>query len=645
MKPARLVALSWAFLLSIGLGARTSRSAEIPVANLFHDFEFQEMELSPDGKTLAMTGPQKGRRNLAIFDLESRTPRWLTRLGDREVHDIRWFGDQIVFRLVKDGYDMGAICAIDRDGSDQRILIHSIEHQDEGLVTYLEDVKLLAPTPGDDNVVLVEREEINRYTSARSRRTRHVHRLNLRNGICAMEVKNPGDITRWCADLKGKIRAASSSDGNRTRLLYRSEPDDPWKVLADLEAVKRDLLPVGFAADNRTLVVIASGDRDTSGLYLFDVDAGSLKTKIWHHDHVDVDQIVTDPYTGAVVGLQYDDGQPRQVHFDPTLKAVQAGIDKALPNTSNTLINYSRDKKRLLFLAYSDRDPGTYYLFDLDQKKLDRLGSRTDRLKLDDLSPQMATNYVARDGLRIPVYLTLPKGREPKHLPLVLMVHGGPWLRDYWGFDPEIQFFASRGYAVLQPNFRGSTGYGRNHFTSGFKQLGLKMQDDLTDGVQWAIQQGIADPARVVIYGGSYGGYATMMGLATTPELYRCGINYVGLTDIPRFLGYLSSRLPARYAAFQSAIIGDLETERERLEATSPVNLADKIRAPVFLAYGELDSAVPIQQGRRLARELKRLDKPYEMIVKHDEGHGFVIEQNRIELYEAIDKFLKKHVP
>ncbi|MBL9139074.1 MAG: S9 family peptidase [Verrucomicrobiales bacterium] len=645
MKPTRLVALSWAFLMSLGLGSRSSQSAEIPVANLFRDFEFEEMALSPDGKTLAMTGPQKGRRNIAVFDLETRQPRWLTKLGDREAYDIRWFGDRIVFRMVKNGFDMGAICAIDRDGTDQQVLIHSLEHQSDGLVTYLEEVSILSGIPGNDDLVLVEREEIGRYTSARSRGVKNVHRLNLRNGICALEAKNPGDVIAWYPDLTGKIRAALSSDGEKVRLIYRDDTDTPWRTLTEWGARTSEVVPVGFAADNRNLIVSASGNRNTSGLYVYQVDSKTLDTNIWHHEWIDADLPIIDPYTGLVVGVHYDDTRPRSQFFEEDLKRIQFRIDRVPFNTSNRLLNYSRDRKRFLYSSQSDRNPGHYYLFDFEQKKFDALGAKTTRIRPADMSAQIATNYLARDGLRIPAYLTLPAGQPTSRLPLVVMVHGGPWSRVHWGFDREVQFFASRGYAVLQPNYRGSTGYGMNHFRAGIKQWGLKMQDDITDGVHWAIQQGIADPARVVIYGASYGGYSTMMGLATTPELYRCGINYVGVTDIVGILGYVSSRLPARYAAFQSIIIGDLETERARLEATSPVNVVDKIRAPVFLAYGELDSRVPIQQGRRLARELKRLDKPFEMIVKKDEGHGFFIEKNRIELYEAIDKFLKKHVP
>jgi dipeptidyl aminopeptidase/acylaminoacyl peptidase len=224
------------------------------------------------------------------------------------------------------------------------------------------------------------------------------------------------------------------------------------------------------------------------------------------------------------------------------------------------------------------------------------------------------------------------------------MPHGGPWSRDRWGFDPDVQFLASRGYAVLQPNFRGSTGYGLAFTTAGFKQWGRKMQDDITDGVQWAVQEGIADPRRVAIFGASYGGYAVLAGLVQTPELYRCGINYVGVTDLVMMLRGVASRMPARFAGSAKIAVGDLRADREQLEAGSPVNQVEKIRAPLLMAYGELDPVVHIDQGRKLARALRRAGKEFELITEPMEGHGFRIEKNRIELYRKIEAFLAKHL-
>jgi dipeptidyl aminopeptidase/acylaminoacyl peptidase len=254
--------------------------------------------------------------------------------------------------------------------------------------------------------------------------------------------------------------------------------------------------------------------------------------------------------------------------------------------------------------------------------------------------------YAARDGLPIPAYLTLPRG-QGRNLPMVVVVHGGPWIRgDTWSFDSEAQFLASRGYAVLQPNFRGTTGHGWKHFASSFGQWGLAMQDDIEDGVKWAVAQGIADPRRVCIYGASYGGYAAMMGLAKTPEVFRCGINYVGVTDLDLYL--TATWADYAYSDFiqHSAreMVGDATRDAQRLRATSPVELAARIKAPVLMAYGAVDFRVPIEHGTRMKAALERHGSKPVWIAESGEGHGFRDTRNRVAFYEAMEKFLKEHL-
>jgi dipeptidyl aminopeptidase/acylaminoacyl peptidase len=230
-------------------------------------------------------------------------------------------------------------------------------------------------------------------------------------------------------------------------------------------------------------------------------------------------------------------------------------------------------------------------------------------------------------------------------MPTIVNPHGGPWVRDSWTFDPDVQFLANRGYAVLQMNFRGSSGYGKSFLKAGFKQWGRRMQDDITDGVKWAIEEGIADPKRIAIYGSSYGGYAALVGLEFTPELYRCGICYAGVTDIARFIRSRGQKIQLETARLFAAVaIGDLKTDEAQLQEVSPQNNVDRIQAPVLLAYGELDPSVPISQGRSLARELKKQGKKFELIVKPDEGHGFHREENKIEFYRKVDEFLKENL-
>ena len=291
--------------------------------------------------------------------------------------------------------------------------------------------------------------------------------------------------------------------------------------------------------------------------------------------------------------------------------------------------------------------PGAFHLLDLKSGRLEWLADRAPWIKPAEMSPVQPVRYKARDGLEIPAYLTVPRGSAGKRVPLVVVVHGGPWIHGENGaFDPEAQFFASRGYAVLQPNFRGSTGYGWKHLSAAFRQWGLAMQDDITDGVRWAVEQGIADGERVCIYGASYGGYAALMGLAKTPELYRCGVNYVGVTDIATMLTATWSDFAySDFIAYVSKdMIGDASRDAAALAAVSPAKQAAKIRAPVLMAYGAADRRVPLVHGNLMKSALDAAGKKYEWIVMDGEGHGFRKPENRDAFYGAVERFLRAHL-
>jgi dipeptidyl aminopeptidase/acylaminoacyl peptidase len=301
----------------------------------------------------------------------------------------------------------------------------------------------------------------------------------------------------------------------------------------------------------------------------------------------------------------------------------------------------------VLIFSASDRSPGTFYLLDVKKGRIEYIADRSPWIHPKEMSPMKPVRYAARDGLEIPAYLTIPKGSDGHDLPMVVVVHGGPWVEgDEWRYDPEVQFLAAHGYAVLQPNFRGTTRYGWKHFSAGFGQWGLAMQDDVTDGVKWAIAQGVADPKRVCIYGASYGGYATMMGLAKDPDLYRCGIDYVGVTDIPLFLtmtwaDYAKSEF-MDYDAHK--MVGDPVKDAQRLHDTSPDQLAARIKAPVFMAYGAADVRVPIEHGIRMKNALDKAGVKYEWMVKAGEGHGYRDPANQKDFYEAMLKFLDRNI-
>jgi dipeptidyl aminopeptidase/acylaminoacyl peptidase len=321
-------------------------------------------------------------------------------------------------------------------------------------------------------------------------------------------------------------------------------------------------------------------------------------------------------------------------------------IESQLATKDEIVITSTNEAEdRFIIRTFSDRTLGNYYYYDTKLGKVEQIAEVSPWLKKEHLAEMKPIQYTTRDGLVIQGYLTLPKGREPKKLPVVINPHGGPWARDVWTFNPEVQFLANRGYAVLQMNFRGSTGYGRKFWEASFGQWGLKMQDDITDGVNWLIEQGIADPKRIAIYGGSYGGYATLAGITFTPDLYACGIDYVGVSNLFTFLGSIPSYWePYRKMLYEMVGDPNKPEDKKRLEATSPVFHVQRIKAPLLIAQGAKDPRVNKNESDQMVEALRKRGVEVQYILKEEEGHGFNNEENKFEFYRAMEEFLAKHL-
>ena len=389
----------------------------------------------------------------------------------------------------------------------------------------------------------------------------------------------------------------------------------------------------------------ARSDTGKDGIFKYDFAANKPGELIASDKAVDVeDGLVFAPDTHKLLGVRIQSEPPRTQWLDKTLAGTQASLDRALAGQVN-VISPGNAQAAMLIYSYTSTQPGKYAAFYPDRKKLQNLFAVRPGIDPKKMSEQLVYDYVARDGLALVSYLTLPKGRDPKALALIVYPHGGPSARDYWGFDPTVQFLAGMGYAVLQPQFRGSTGYGYDFFSKGFRQWGLAMQDDLTDGVMSLVKQGVVDPKRVCIMGASYGGYATMMGLIKDPELYKCGVNLLGVTN----LNYLFTE--GRWSKDKASemewkrIMGDPDTMKEQFIATSPMKQAEKIKAPVFMAYGEKDSRVPLIHGEDMRDALKKYGKVYEYMELKDEEHGFSSEEVKFKVFGGIETFLKKYNP
>jgi len=349
-----------------------------------------------------------------------------------------------------------------------------------------------------------------------------------------------------------------------------------------------------------------------------------------------------------LIGVRYWTDSETTAWLDPAMKKAQDALDKRLPGRVNRIgIPHRALPEVVLVTSYADRVPETFYLYDIAADRLTLIGTSLPGIDPRQMGKTYAISYDARDGRPIPAYVTFPPGRERKNLPFIVLVHGGPFVRGrIWGWDSEVQFLASRGYAVLQPEYRGSTGFGGEHFRAGWKQWGLKMQDDLADGARWAIGQGLADPGRICIAGASYGGYATLMGLVNDPKLYRCGIAWAAVTDL-RLLGSRTwSESSDLYRKFGLPnLVGDETADAEQLKATSPIENVDRITRPLLLAHGGYDTRVPIVHGERLRSRLEGKVPGFEWVRYDEEPHGWTYPETRIDFWTRVERFLSVNLP
>ena len=640
------------FALALLLGAAGAAFAAPPtVEELFRAPRFSVMTLSPDGQTIAALAPVGKRQNLVMLDTRTKKPRPLTSFEDRDIVSVSWVNSKRV--LVRTGsigvrdFDArgGGLFAIDADGSDGRMVAEGSDERASAAIRFTgRGLALVRTLPGETDDIIAQE----RVYSGGGVTTGDIFRVNTRTGrrtSLGFGKPDSGKSEDWIVDRDGVPRVQVVFAEGRVRIHYRAGPDEPWQKLDEFPQATAAWAPIAIGNDDKTLLVSDRRSRDKAAIVRYDPATKTFGEVLAAHPQVDLSNLVTNR-GGEVVGVRYLADKEGVAWFDEGLAKLQESIDRAMPDAVNRL-SWSTDRGMVLVYSYSDISPGSYYLLDTRAGKMEWLVDRSPQIDPKRMAHMRPVRYTARDGLEIPAYLTLPKDEKPGPRPLVVVVHGGPWVTgDTWSFDREAQFLAARGYAVLQPNFRGTTRYGWKHFSSSFGQWGLAMQDDVTDGVKWAVEQGIADPKRVCIYGASYGGYATMMGLAKDPDLYRCGINYVGVTDTDLFLNATwSDYSQSDFLKYTVQVMfGDSKKDAERLRQTSPVEQAAKIKVPVLMAYGSDDRRVPIQHGERMKAAMESNGAHPIFMVADGEGHGFREMANQKKFYEAMEKFLAENL-
>lgn len=628
---ATLGALVLALVLP-ALGSAAKLSAE----DLFKNYQYTQMTVSPSGKYLAALAPARDRRNIAIIDLEDRSKsKFVTGLRKQDIAGYTWASDEkLVFTVDSDGNESFGLYVVDRKSGKQKTLVEP----DTGIRAGLPSAGILDTLPKDPDHILVTWDD-------RRVGSPDVYKVNLKTAGMKMIERNPGDVTGWMTDHNGEVRAAFGQDKLFSEIRYRKSVEDEWQAISRYRFNANDnLQPMGFDYDNKHMFVSTNSGHDKAAIYRYNPETQEMGKLVFSNDEVDPAGLMMSDVKQKLIGVAYVTDKTQYEFFDDESNRLWRSLQAAFPDKMVTISSRSKDEKLNVVTVGSDTDPGSFYLFNSEDKNLEFLAARADWLDPAQMSPMRSIKFQARDGLRIQAYLTLPQGMEHENLPLIINPHGGPFgVRDNWGFNPEHQFLASRGYAVMQVNYRGSGGFGKSFLEAGYKKWGREMQNDLTDAVKWAVAEGIADEKRVCIYGGSYGGYATMAGMTFTPELYRCGVNYVGVTDVP----LLFESMPKRWtlgAAMMKEQIGDPEKDMEMLEAISPVHHVENIAAPIFIVHGRRDPRVVFEHAKKLQKEMDKHGKPYQWLVKNDEGHGFRKQENRIELYNEMEKFFAEHL-
>lgn len=606
-----------------------------PLKDFFRNPEQGFFRLSDDGNWLAFMKPiafgdGPARMNLFVQALDGSTlvgePRCLTRETERDIAEYYWKGsDTLLFAKDFEGDENFHVVAIDAQGGG----IKDLTPYPDTRAGILDDLY------EDPDHILVAHNH-------RDAQSFDVYRVDVRSGAETLLAENPGNIVAWHTDHHGRLRAATASDGLESTLLYRDTESEAFRPLINTD-FRTTVTPELFTFDDRRLYALSNRGRDFLALVIIDPQQPDDEHVVYEADGVDLDAVGYSRLRHVLTAAIYQTDKVKYHFFDQQAAERHLRVCEALPGYEVALQSGTRNERKFIVAAYNDRTPGSRYIYDDATGGLTKLADINPALPEADMAEVRPIQYTARDGLVIHGYLTLPKGRTPANLPCVVNPHGGPWARDGWGFNPETQFLANRGYCVLQMNFRGSTGYGRPFWEAGFGQWGLAMQDDITDGVQWLIDQGIADRNRIAIYGGSYGGYATLSGITKTPELYAAAVDFVGVSNLLTFLNTIPPYWKPMLEKMHS-MVGHPEHDKERLVATSPALNAERIRTPLFIAQGARDPRVNKDESDQMVAALRSRGVDVEYMVKENEGHGFHNDENKFEFYERMEAFLSQHL-
>jgi dipeptidyl aminopeptidase/acylaminoacyl peptidase len=637
----RLLAIAFACLtVAPAVATQSTPAAQpLPIEALAALPDLSEPSLSPDGYRIAAPVTVGGQGRIAVWDLRHReTPPRMLSHSNYDIRWLRWAGPNRLLIGVRmtarySGIEFPVTRIIAMDTSGNTAWTVRMLNTGQGFI--------------GDTVIHVDRD--GRFVLVSSQPTVDlypaVYRIDLATGASSQQQSPRDGVWTWFADSDGVVRLGIDYGRRAIRLYYRSSPDGDLRRIDTIRYPEDDSVidAVRFIGSDRGIVV-TNAVTGRFAVYGYDFANDTRGEAIFEHPTADVVSVITGR-TGNVLGVSYEDDRPRIHWIDPDYRTLQATIDRALPGKLNRILDSSADEQRLLLWSSAADDPGTYFIYDRPARRIEPFMSPYGELVDRPFASVRPISFRGRDGSGIPGYLTLPPGREARGLPLILMPHGGPFARDSWAFDPWVQFLASRGYAVLQVNFRGSTGYGRTYVERGHGQWGSGMIDDMEDGVDWLVGQQMVDARRVCILGASYGGYAALWAPIRKPERYRCAVSFAGLSDLSAMLRYDNRRFTAtRYARDWRRQVRGGEEDAD-LGAISPLRQAARISVPLLIAHGERDTNVPPSQSRNLIRALGQRHVAVESVFYPEAGHGFSRPQDSVDFLRRVEAFLARHNP
>ena len=599
--------------------------------DFFRNSERSGYQISPDGNYFSFLAPYEDRMNIFVQRIGSDETVRLTSETARSVAGYMWAtNERILFMKDTAGDENYQLYGVNLDGS---------------------DLRAYTAFPGVRTTLIDDLEDVpNEVIIGMNKRQAEIfdpYRLNLETGELTQLAENPGNWQGYMTDHEGKLRVVTAIvDGVNTQILYREHEAEEFRPVLTTN-FKESVDFMEFTPDNRLVYAATNLGRDKVALVLMNPATCEELEQLYAHEQYDVSSISYSRKRKKLLAV-YCQGHkdPIRHYFDDEEAAFREHLRSFFTGRRFGITATDKEEQKYLIYVGSDRTRGRYYFYDRAVGSPVLLTELAPWLAEEDMVAMHPVTYTSRDGLTIEAYLSLPHPYTPetaKALPVVVHPHGGPWARDSWGYSAEVQFLCNRGYAVFQMNFRGSTGYGRKFLEASYKQWGQAMQDDITDGVNWLISTGIADAKRIAIYGGSYGGYATLAGLCFTPDLYACGIDYVGVSNLLTFMQtippYWRPLLEMMYEQ-----VGDPEKDLEMLRAYSPALQAHLIKAPLFIAQGANDPRVNKAESDQMVAALRARGVEVEYMVKDDEGHGFHNQENRFDFYRAMERFLKEQM-